>query len=142
MNSDDEIYPMPMFDRLEVSDVTQSTEWYRDVLGFGIIFQMPGLTHLRYRKYADILLVPSEAEIDPDGQGRGVDIYFTVESETVADIAERAKQADTIVEGPSETAHNTREVVIADPDGYTLVFTEPVDPTRTFEDVTGVEFEP
>ncbi|WP_162562616.1 SRPBCC family protein [Salinigranum rubrum] len=34
-----------------------------------------------------------------------------------------------------------RGVSIEGPDGYTIVFSEPMDTTRTFEDVMGVEFE-
>jgi uncharacterized protein (DUF1697 family) len=42
--------------------------------------------------------------------------------------------------GAVETAYNTREVTVEDPDGYTLVFSEPVDTSRSFEDVMGEGF--
>lgn len=141
MKSDDQIYPMPMFNRLEVSDITRSIEWYQDVLDFENIFHMPTLAHLRYRKYADVLLVPSENEIEPDRRGLGVTIYCTPEDETVAEIAGRARAAGATASGPTETAYNTREVTITDPDGYTLAFSEPVDTTRSFEGVMGVNYE-
>ena len=32
---------------------------------------------------------------------------------------------------------NTRDIAVHDPDGYTLVFFEPGDTTRSFEDVMG-----
>ena len=59
-----EIYPMPMFPTLSVADVRTSMEWYADTLGFALVFAMPGtdgetvLAHLRWRKHADLLLVP------------------------------------------------------------------------------------
>ena len=54
--------------------------------------------------------------------------------ETAADFADRGVE---IAEGPVNRPWNTREIVVHDPDGYTLVFFEPVDITRTFEDVMG-----
>lgn len=143
MHSDAEIYPMPMFATLAVSDLTRSTEWYEAALGFENVFEMPAMAHRRYRKYGDVLLVPAESDLDPDPdqRGLGVDIDFTAENETVAEIAERARDADATVNGPVETAYNTREITVEDPDGYTLVFSEPVDTSRSFEDVMGVGYE-
>lgn len=45
--TDTEIYPMPMFNRLAVSDVTDSIDWYREALGFETIFAMERFAHLR-----------------------------------------------------------------------------------------------
>jgi catechol 2,3-dioxygenase-like lactoylglutathione lyase family enzyme len=140
MNSDVEIYPMPMFATLAVSDVERSTEWYEEALGFKNVFGMPTMAHLRYRKYGDVLLVSTNTDLDPDQRRLGVDIHFTTEAETVAVIADRARAADAVVNGPEETPYNTREVTIEDPDGYTLVFSEPVDTSRSFEDVMGEGF--
>ena len=42
-----------------------------------------------------------------------------------------------LVEGPVTRPWNTREIVVRDPDDYTLVFFEPVDITRSFKDVMG-----
>lgn len=140
MSPDADIYPMPMFTTLSVSDIASAADWYKEVLAFSSVFEMPTVAHLRYRKYGDVLLVPAESDIDPDQRGRGVRIHFTVEGESVAEVAERARAADAAVSGPTETSHNTREVTITDPAGYTLVFSEPVDTTRTFENVMGVEY--
>jgi catechol 2,3-dioxygenase-like lactoylglutathione lyase family enzyme len=58
----EEIYPMPMFPMLIVKDLDASSSFYRNVLGFQHIFTMPGpggqpaLVHLRWMKYADLLL--------------------------------------------------------------------------------------
>lgn len=134
-----EVYPMPMFVTLEVSDVAKSTEWYQDVLGFTNVFQQPTVAHVRYRKYGDILLVPTGNEYGE--RGHGVSICFNVEDETIEDIAERATGAGASVSGPYETAHNSREIAITDQDGYTMRFSEPVDTSRTFEDVMGVSYD-
>ncbi|WP_158059305.1 VOC family protein [Halorussus halophilus] len=140
-----EIYPMPMFVQLTVTDLDAASSWYQHVLAFDEVMAMPGMVHLRYRKYADVMLVPEDgdSEDDTDGTptdaaplGRGLSLYFNVEDETVADVAERAEAREaTITCGPVETAWNTCEVAITDPDGYELVFSEPVDTDREFDEV-------
>ena len=40
-----------------------------------------------------------------------------------------------LAEGPVNRPWNTRDIVVIDPDGFRLVFFEPIDTTRTFEDV-------
>jgi lactoylglutathione lyase len=142
MTTDTEIYPMPMFNRLVVSDLKGSTEWYQNALGFETVFAMDGIAHLRYRKYGDILLLPSSEVIDPECQGRGVSISFNVKDETIAELTDRARKAGVTIErGPTETPYNTREIIITDPDGYQLVFSESVDITRNFEEVIGVNYD-
>ena len=62
-----EIYPMPMFPTLSVTDVAASLEWYANKVGFVSVFNLPvpggglAMAHLRWRKYADLLMIP-----DPD----------------------------------------------------------------------------
>ena len=59
-----EVYPMPMFPVLFVGDVVASVEWYTNMLGFASLFTLPApgggiaMAHLRWRRYADLLLVP------------------------------------------------------------------------------------
>ena len=72
MNSIDEIYPIPMYNSLGVSDITWSVERYQDALDFESIFEMPIFLHLRCRKNADNLFVPSEIDIELKRQDRGV----------------------------------------------------------------------
>lgn len=138
-----EIYPMPMFAQLTVTDLDAASSWYQTVLDFEEVMQMPGMAHLRYRKYADVMLVTEDAEdeaIEAAPLGRGLSLYFNLEDESVADVAERAEARDaTITRGPVETAWNTREVAISDPNGYELVFSEPVDTDKQFEEVVGQE---
>src|SRR5438477_9859595 len=60
-----EVYPMPFFATLECGDVNATAAWYRDALGFGIMFAgpeiggQPSLVHLRRKKYQDVLLRPA-----------------------------------------------------------------------------------
>ncbi len=142
MSDDDhEIYPMPLFPQLTVSNLKQSTAWY-ETLGFDVIYSMPLMTHIRYRKYADIMLVAERAE---DGEepltstrGNGVATYITVEDESIDDVATRAEENGIeVAVPPHETNWNTRETAIHDPDGYELVFSERAETNRDFEDVMG-----
>ncbi len=139
-----EIYPMPMFPTLAVRDVGASVGWYAEQVGFGTVFVMPGadgepvLAHLRWRKYADVLLVP-DAGSDGEGvKGMGVSLSFLVRDLSVDAMAERLVGLGVeLEEGPVTRPWNTREIVVMDPDGYRLVFFEAVDVGRDFGDVMG-----
>jgi uncharacterized glyoxalase superfamily protein PhnB len=129
-----EIYVMPAYPTLQVSDLVASERWYREALGFGHIVTMPGpdgrplLAHLRWARYADLLLAP-EREAPAGPRGVGVTLGFTVAEGTVDALAERARAAGaTIVAGPVDRPWNVRELTVADPDGYRLTFSQgPVD---------------
>ncbi|WP_435359246.1 VOC family protein [Haloarchaeobius sp. DFWS5] len=137
---DPDVYPMPAFTRLACTDLDESAEWFETVAGFETVFSMPGLSHLRYRRYADVLLAPASGD-EQVGSG-GATLCFNVVDETVADVAERAHDADWPgVDGPTETAWNTREVTLTSPDGYDLTFSEPVDTSRDFDEVMGLDGE-
>ena len=62
MDTTEEIYPMPAFPILNASDLAASARWYQEALGFRHVFTMRGpggqplLVHLRWVKYADVLL--------------------------------------------------------------------------------------
>ena len=69
----EEIYPMPFFPLLIVSDLETSSKFYQEALGFKHIFSMPGpgdkpaLVHLRWLKYADLLLaLPRDGKEIPE----------------------------------------------------------------------------
>ena len=128
----DVFYQMPAFPTLIVNDLVYSTRWYQDVLNFQLVSQMPGpggrpmLSHLRWTKYADLML-----KADASGaplrvpRGTGVMLTFTVVQNSVDDIAERAREkGHTQVSGPHNRPWNAREAIVLDPDGYRLTFTE------------------
>ena len=141
MEPDVETYPMPSFPTLVVSDIGRSSEWYR-ALGFVSVFTMPGpnglpsLVHLRWAKYADLLLFP-----DRDGsmaglpRGRGVGLNYLTDD--LDAVSRRARElAAQVVEGPVQRPWNVREMVVLDPDGYRLVFNEPQQSgARAFDDI-------
>lgn len=143
MDTDGEVYPMPLFVKLVVSDVATSVEWY-EALGFAVVYAMPVMAHVRYRRYADVMLVDDRARaesVESDTQrGQGVAIYLTLEDEPVDEVATRAHDAGAeVLAEPHETGWNTHELGLADPDGYELIFSEVVDAERSFESVTGAD---
>jgi catechol 2,3-dioxygenase-like lactoylglutathione lyase family enzyme len=143
MSNQEEFYPMRFFATLTVGDLDASTGWYVDVLGFRLVFSMPGpngaptLSHLRWIKFADLLLVPegAEASSTPD-KGAGVRLSFLVAEGTVNELAEQVRaRGGHIAEGPLTQPWNTREFTIRDPDGYTLTFFQQADDSLTFDQV-------
>ena len=127
---DTQIYPMPSFPMLVVSDPEASSAWYRNVLGFADVFTMrladgkPVVVHLRWCMFADLLLTPARAQLAAE-PGAGITLNFATPS--ADEIADRARSAGaTILSGPIDRPWNARDVTIADPDGYRLNFTAPV----------------
>ena len=120
----DDIYVMPAFVTLAVRDLEASARWYRDVLGFFVLFELPGqLVHLRREKYQDILLKPLSAGEVSGPPGQGVSLCFSVGTPgDVDELASRAAEMGaSIGEGPIDRPWNVRELVLNDPDGYHVV---------------------
>ena len=138
-----EFYPMPMFPTFSVADIRASASWYTDKVGFSRVFALPGaggvvaLEHLRWSRYADLLLIPETGSPQSSHRrGVGVTLSFLTERETIDDMAARLQANGVeIAEGPIDRPWNTRDIVVLDPDGYRLIFFEPIDISRTFEDV-------
>lgn len=126
-----EVYPMPMFALMETADVRGLTEWYRTALGFGVMFEMPPgpggqpmLAHLRRRKYQDVLIRLGETR----DAGAATALCFEAADEVDAIYAQAAAAAPVgraRVDAPVDQPWNVREVRIVDPEGRTLVFTQP-----------------
>jgi catechol 2,3-dioxygenase-like lactoylglutathione lyase family enzyme len=124
-----EIYPMPAFPTLVVSDSERSYRWYQDVLGFVDVFTVrgpsgvPALAHLRWCRFGDVLLTPARSALD-EPRGRGILLNFSADE--VDTLAERIRAAGAAIEeGPVDRPWNTRDVTVRDPDGYRLNFTAP-----------------
>ncbi|HEX5436103.1 MAG TPA: VOC family protein [Gemmatimonadaceae bacterium] len=124
-----DIYPMPAFTQLAVSDLDRSATWYQQVLGFADVFTMraadntPILAHVRWCTFGDVLLVASNAA-SSELRGRGITLYFSADDVDV--IVERAGAHQVVpLDGPGDRPWNAREVTFADPDGYRLTFTAP-----------------
>lgn len=141
----EEIYPMPSFPSLIVKDVEVSSNFYQNALGFKHIFSMPGpggqhaLVHLRWVKYADLLLTSSrDGKELPEPKGVGISLNFGIFDRFNGDIdafAYHARENGANVIGPIDQPWNVREVTVLDPDGYKLVFTVPLNVNLSFDKV-------
>lgn len=143
----EEIYPMPSFPTLIASDVDASSRFYQNVLGFKHIFTMPGpdgqpsLIHLRWKKYADLLITRSRNGKElPEPRGVGISLNFNMFEHFSGDIeafAKHARENGANVTGPVDQPWNVREVTIVDPDGYRLIFMVPINVNLSFDEVVG-----
>lgn len=141
----EEIYPMPSFPLLIVKDIQASSSFYQAVLGFKHIFTMPapdgkpGLVHLRWVKYADLLITRSRDGKDlAEPKGVGVSLNFNMFEHFNGDMdafAAHVGENGGKVTGPIEQPWNVREVTVMDPDGYKLIFTMPININLGFDTV-------
>ncbi len=139
----EEIYPMPSFATLVVRDLEESSKFYQEALGFKHIFTMPGsggkpaLVHLRWLKYADLLIALSrDSKEQSEPRGVGVSLNFNLLDRfdgNIDALAEHARDKGANVNGPVDQPWNVREVTILDPDGYRLVFTTPININLDFD---------
>jgi catechol 2,3-dioxygenase-like lactoylglutathione lyase family enzyme len=142
---DEEIYPMPAFPTLLVSDLEASARFYQEALGFKHVFTMPGpggapaLAHLRWVKYADLLIArPRASQALPAPRGAGVFLTFNLFDRFGGDIdafARQAREKGAQLDGPVTQPWNVREVTVVDPDGYCLVFTVQAEAGLGFDQV-------
>lgn len=130
-----DIYGMPMFATLLVADVNATVSWYTDGLGFINLFTIPGpeeipaLVHLRRWQFQDLLVRPSAGPIIP---GSGLMLSFAAVYDEIDQLAERARtHGRGKVEGPVDTAWNTRDLTTTDPDGNVIIFTAGRPPLTT-----------
>jgi len=122
----EEIYPMPSFATLVVRDLEESSKFYQEALGFKHIFTMPGsggkpaLVHLRWLKYADLLIALSrDSKEQSEPRGVGVSLNFNLLDRfdgNIDALAEHARDKGANVNGPVDQPWNVREVTILDPD--------------------------
>lgn len=141
----EEIYPMPLFPTLIVDDVEVSSMFYQNALGFKHIFTMPGpdgkpsLVHLRWVKYADLLITKSRGGRELTGpKGLGVSLNFNMLEHFNGDMdafAKYARENGANVTGPIDQPWNVREVTVLDPDGYKLIFSMPINLNLSFDEV-------
>ncbi len=141
----EEIYPMPSFPMLVVKDIEVSSNFYQNVLGFKHIFTMlapdgkPGLVHLRWVKYADLLITRSRnGKESPEPKGVGISLNFNMFEHFNGDMdafAKHVRENGANVTGPVNQPWNVREVTVIDPDGYKLIFTMPINIDLDFDEV-------
>lgn len=135
-----EAYPMPLFIKLFVNNMESSLDWYKNVLQFESVFEMPDtngkklMAHIRGEKYQDLMLLSDTNQIDSTKKGKGLVLNFSVSD--IDSFYKRAKEAQTnIIEGPVDRPWNARELVIEDPDGYTITLSMVIDKEKTFNEV-------
>src|SRR5258707_13799554 len=113
----EEIYPMPSFPVLIVSDLEASSKWYQEALGFKHIFSMPGpggrpaLGHLRWLKYADLLIAkPRDWQELSAPKGVGVSLSFNMfdrfDGSVDALAAQAREKGADIASGPLDQPWN------------------------------------
>ncbi len=141
MSKEIEYYPMPSFPTLAAGNLLTASRWYQEVLGFQLVFEMPGpdgnpvLIHLRWAKYADVLLVSDTCQTSA-AKGVGVTLTFAMAQDAVDNFAaEIGSKGASIMSGPVDRPWNAREVTLHDPDGYRLTFTQPIDKQMSMEEV-------
>lgn len=128
----EDIYPMPMFAQLQISDMERSAHWYTEVAGFHTIFAPRGpngklqMLHIRRARYQDIMLVPSRQQNAPlAGEGAALYFQFWEDWDALDNFVACIRSVSARdVEGPADTPWNTREVRLRDPDGYRLIFSK------------------
>ncbi len=120
----EEIYPMPLFPTLIVDDVEASSNFYQNILGFKHIFTMPGpdgkptLVHLRWVKYADLLISRSRGDELTGPKGIGVSLNFNMLEHFNGDMdafATHIRAKGIYIKGPIDQPWNVREVTVARP---------------------------
>lgn len=134
-------YPMPSFAALAVRDVAASARWY-EAIGFQNVFTIPGpggapaLVHLRWVRYADLLL---RAEQSPSAgpKGVGIALNYQVPMPDIDALFRKAKEAGaTVVSEIGNRPWNARDFTLADPDGFRLTFTAgPVEHKLGMDDI-------
>jgi catechol 2,3-dioxygenase-like lactoylglutathione lyase family enzyme len=109
-----------------VPDVVRVAEYYRDKLGFEILgyFAKPPVFAMVRRDGLEIHLGKSaDGKAAPGSAHReeGVDAYIWVDG--VDDLyAELKGRGADIIEGPVQRIYGCREIVVRDPDGFTIAF--------------------
>lgn len=139
---------MPSFVTLRVNDPGLSGKWYEETLGFKHIFSIPGATgepmlvHMRWAKYADLLLQLQGEADESSVKGKGLTLNFAVTVGSVDELAERAcRHGAVLLSEPKNQPWNARDFSVADPDGFVLTFTKgPVDEGTGMDSIIGRRF--
>jgi hypothetical protein len=120
-----DIYGMPAFVTLAVSDVRAAAAWFTRSLDFIELFAMPPgddpvLIHLRRWRFQDILIRRGDAA---DVIGACIQLSLAADYDELDALAAKARANDAHVDGPMDTAWNTRDLTVTTPQGLQLVFT-------------------
>jgi catechol 2,3-dioxygenase-like lactoylglutathione lyase family enzyme len=112
------------FVKLLVLDKEASARFY-EALGFKRVGTDGAHVHLRWGAHGDVFLVGVPSGVPVEGRRAwGVLLGFAARGR-VDLVANTARQLGAPTQGPDVTPWHTREVLVTDPDGFRLCFTEP-----------------
>jgi hypothetical protein len=112
-----------------VGDVVAEAEHYRDILGFKILgyFGQPPVFAMVARDQAEIQFskVDDGADVSPNARRKqiGLDAYIWVDDVEVLYVELQAKSAK-ILEKPTLRVYKCYEMMVEDPCGFRLVFSQ------------------
>lgn len=123
---------------LVVSDITRSSEFYRDVLGFSVVATVPEQGPLVFvwlqRDYVSVFLTSAEsaAEDLPAVAARPIGgtatLFVTLDAGDVEHgvdgLFEIVEKRSRVVMPIKDQFYGMREFAIEDPDGYVLIFAQ------------------
>jgi catechol 2,3-dioxygenase-like lactoylglutathione lyase family enzyme len=109
--------------RLPVADLSRTTRFYTEVLGFrvGLLWpaDAPAFTILERDGLAVQFYSPDGPVAEPAGHGT-----LNFEVSDVRAIHEALRERVRVEWGPEVYSYGRREFAVKDPDGYLLIFTE------------------
>jgi catechol 2,3-dioxygenase-like lactoylglutathione lyase family enzyme len=114
---------------LVVRDLDASVRWYRDALGFAVVYELPGLSgrpllaHLRRGPHQELVLAAAataSGELGP-WPGQGITLTLTVEERLDTLAARAASQSGSAASEAANGPRGAQELSLVDPDGYHLV---------------------
>jgi catechol 2,3-dioxygenase-like lactoylglutathione lyase family enzyme len=113
---------------LLVADMRRSLDFYLEILGFTQtgyypIASEPMRTEVRRDDVAIVLLTET---VHPIGEKPAFSGALYIFPESIDRLAEELRGRVAFAWGPEETDFGIRQFAIRDPDGYTLVFAEPL----------------
>jgi catechol 2,3-dioxygenase-like lactoylglutathione lyase family enzyme len=113
------------FVKLFVFDKDVSARFY-EALGFTRVGTDGTHVHLRWGERGDVFLVGAPSGVNVEGRRAwGVLLGFAARDGGVDAVAAKAQALNAPAQGPEVQPWHTRDVVVTDPDGYRLCFTEP-----------------
>ena len=109
---------------LTVSNLEESTRFYRDLFDFDVVDKMSGAGQA-FLRMGEMLIALNEEEGFQSPENSGYAISFFVDEEDFDDALEELEEKEiTIVHGP-ENIRNGQTVVFVDPDGNKIELSYP-----------------
>lgn len=129
-----DFYPMPLFVKIETANLSDSTDWYQDKLGFISVFDFSNeegtivMSHLRRKKYQDLMLIQTDQPETKDS------IIINLNVENINEIRCKMNQYE-IVDDLKKQPWNALEITIRSFEGTMITLTEQIDSVKPFEEI-------